>query len=403
MLKKSVRSLIATLVAVLVSGVALTTASADTGAPTNGQNVGFRFINNPVGNGTLNVHAGFLQTDGTGLAMCGINTGMAHQDCTYDFRYSINGSQAVSTTQASAFAYYQWPTITDANKDSVLCRNTANNQLADNGPHTNFNCFNQNTYGEIFKPASSGALSGFSMAMTCLSPTGSTILTANLYETSTPVENTGNNSGPFANSTINATPLASATFTLNSCATSWSGKTFTDSDFNYPTMDFGSVSLDSTKWYAVLFTGDAIAGTKPAGAVTAPAANADATKPVIKGKKTPQVLIDTRFVARYTANETVTWAIAGGKDADLFNIDEEGKLRFKKKQTATGKYEVQVSAKDAAGNTSDPITAKVEVVTEITDAVATGNTPMSNNTKIAMAAIAIASAGGLALSLRKTI
>jgi hypothetical protein len=134
--------------------------------------------------------------------------------------------------------------------------------------------------------------------------------------------------------------------------------------------------------------------------VTAPT---DTTKPVIKGKKTPQVLIDTRFVARYTANETVTWSIAGGKDADLFNIDEEGKLRFKKKQTETGKYEVQVSAKDAAGNTSDAITANVEVVTEITDAVATGNTPMSNNTKVVMAAIAIASAGGLALSLRKTI
>lgn len=403
MLKKFVRTFAAALIAVFIGGVALSAASAATGAPTNGQNVGFRFINNPVGNGTLNVHAGFLQADGSGLSMCGITSGSAHQDCTYDFKYSINGSQA-TTTQASAFTYWTWPTITDANKDAVLCRDPSTQQLADNGPHTNYNCFNQNTYGEIFKPASSGALSGFSMAMTCLSPTGATILTANLYETSTPAENPNpQSSAAFANSTINATPLASATFTLSTCATSWSGKAFSDADFSYPTMDFGSVNLDSTKWYAVLFTGDAIAGTKPAGAVTAPAASSDTTKPVIKGKKASQVLIDTRFVATYTANEKVNWSVSGGKDADLFNIDENGKLRFKKKQNETGKYEVQVTATDTAGNISDPISVKVEVVKEITEQVATGNTPMSNNTKTAMAVIAIAAAGGLVVSLRKTI
>jgi LPXTG-motif cell wall-anchored protein len=65
---------------------------------------------------------------------------------------------------------------------------------------------------------------------------------------------------------------------MSNCDTSWSGKAFTNADFSFPVMNFGAISLDSTKWYTVVFAGDAVAGTLPSG-VTAPVATAAPSVP----------------------------------------------------------------------------------------------------------------------------
>ena len=265
--KFTVRISTATLVALFGTFFVATTAQAATGESPSGQNLGFRIIWQPTA-GTTNSHASFLRSDGSSLSMCGVpeqGSPNSSDYCSYDYRYSINGVEDKNITKAN-FTYQTWPTITDANKNNILCRDLGQNAPQTDGPHTNYNCFNENTYGQVFKPTNSGALSGFTMAMTCLSPTGATSLTANLYETSTPIPNSqaGQNG---AQSTISASPIATATFSLSNCATTWSGKVFSGGDFTYPVMDFGSVSLDNTKWYVVLFTGEAVAGTPPTGSV----------------------------------------------------------------------------------------------------------------------------------------
>ena len=110
--------------------------------------------------------------------------------------------------------------------------------------------------------------------MTCQAPSGSTSLVAALYESSAPV----GADPPTADASLIGSPLATANFTMSNCDTSWSGKTFTNADFSFPVMNFGAVSIDSTKWYTVVFAGDAVAGTLPSG-VTAPGATAAPSVP----------------------------------------------------------------------------------------------------------------------------
>lgn len=177
------------------------------------------------------------------------------QGCNFDFTYQINGATDQTSANSGYGVYDTWPVITASNVDDEFC--WAGTHTANLGPLTNFNCFNQNGFGQSFRPTDSGPLTGFTMAISCLSPTGSTSVTAYLYEIldpSTAYQLSGN-------------PIATATFTLSTCSSSWSGHTFSSADFSYPAMDFGSPILSNSQHYAVLFTGDAIAGVTPLGAV----------------------------------------------------------------------------------------------------------------------------------------
>ena len=272
-LKFSSRKVLATLFVALlqVVGFASVPATAQSGASPTGENLGFRFIQTPTNDGTLNTHGVFMKSDGVGLDLCGQGSEDPISNCGFDFKYSVGGTQYSPVVQASAFTYETWPTIDNTNSADDLC---ASDGPSNNGPYTNFNCFNENTYGQAFKPAASGVLSDFSMAMTCQAPSGSTSLVAALYESSAPV---GADS-PAADASLIGSPLATANFTMSNCDTSWSGKTFTNADFSFPVMNFGAISLDSTKWYTVVFAGDAVAGELPSG-VTAPVATAAPSAP----------------------------------------------------------------------------------------------------------------------------
>ena len=362
-MKKFVRFSFALLISGFVGIAGLSPAQADTGAPPNGENLGFRYIGSPtnggdsgVSDGTLNTHGAFMLSDGVGLDNCGQSPNNYVVNCGFDFKYSINGTEYIPLVQATSFTYATWPTINDANKDSKLCTTGGGNN---NGPYTNFNCFNTNTYGQSFMPAASGTLSGFSMAMTCMSVTGSTSVTAAIYESTVPVKS----APPTADSTVSLTPLATASFTMTGCDTTWSGKAFSNADFTFPTMNFGALTLDSSKWYTVLFAGNAVAGAKPSGVTSASTSSSDTTAPTISsGSTTPTAQVGKTAVETYKANETVTWKITGGTNSSLFNINAStGELTFKTAPTKAGKYVVIIQATDSAGNAGVATTITVTV------------------------------------------
>ena len=228
----------------LISAGAVAPASASP-APPNGSNLGFIFVGeiDPV----LDATAVFLQDNGSQLESCGDES----QPCHFDFTYKINGTTDQEARLSGAPSFGTWPEITDANRNDDFC-----GESGENGPLTNFNCFNGNGFGQYFAPTRSGSFSGFTMAMTCLSPSGRLAVGANLYEVDREV------------GTIGVNPIATADFTLTGCDNSWSAKEFTAADFTRPTINFGNVSLTSGQGYVVLFSGDAIAGTQPTGSVT---------------------------------------------------------------------------------------------------------------------------------------
>jgi len=112
---------------------------------------------------------------------------------------------------------------------------------------TLFNCFNENSFGQVFRAGATGSLSAFSMPMTCLNPAGTppTGLFAILYQL--------NPDG----ASIPATPLAQAPISLNACptATTWAGHTFTAADFATIPINFSGVTLTAGNFYGVFFGG----------------------------------------------------------------------------------------------------------------------------------------------------
>ncbi|HLP22494.1 MAG TPA: hypothetical protein VK139_00425 [Microbacteriaceae bacterium] len=251
-MKRFARTLsIAAVLGIAMSSTAALSATASPG-PADGKNIGFRFSGTSDLAPTAN--AIFLETDGQTLVPClGDSSG-----CNFDFRYSIDGtvdqSALIEQSYNAPAGYVTWPEITSENVDASLCEPA--NFEPTRGPYTNFNCFNDNGFGQAFTPTRSGVLSNFSMATTCLSPTGSMTLTALLYVIDM------NGSDPM----LAGDPIATAPVSLTGCSTSWSGHEFTDADFQYPVIDFGAVTVDSTTAYGVLFSGDGIAGTPPVGA-----------------------------------------------------------------------------------------------------------------------------------------
>jgi len=159
----------------------------------------------------------------------------------------------------SGGAYSTWPTGPLGNTRACdVPNNTA--------PVTLWNCFNQDSFGQVFLASATGTLSNVTMPMTCLNPARVPLtgLYAVLYQV---------NSG---NASIPATPLAVTAVDLTTCPTltSWSGLTFSAGNFAQIPIPFSGVTLTSGNFYAIYFAGNLVPGTPAPGFSTLSVATA---------------------------------------------------------------------------------------------------------------------------------
>lgn len=202
----------------------------------NGTNIGFGFN---WANGPAGYSASFLGTISAGGATL-VNCRGAVTDtstaCNFVFSYDIGGTAQTSVSPGAT--YTTW--------NGTCTEGTGQ-------PLTLFNCFNTNSFGQIFEARATGALSNFTMSMTCLNPAGATItgLVAAIYQVN------GNGAS------IGATPLGQVPVDLSSCptATTWASHTFTAADFASVPLNFSGVTLTSGNFYGVFFGDTVVPGT----------------------------------------------------------------------------------------------------------------------------------------------
>ena len=212
----------------------------------NGTNIAFDFnwSNGPAGDS-----ASFLNVvTGTGATLTNCRGAVTDTStaCNFALSYSIGGTAQTSVSPDAS--YSTW----------------AGSCVDGTTPLTLFNCFNTNSFGEIFEARATGTLSNFTMRMTCLNPAGATItgLVAGIYLVNG------------AGASIGATPLAQIPVDLSSCptATTWASHTFSASDFATIPLNFSGVTLTSGNFYGVYFGGTMVPGTPlPGSTSTAPA------------------------------------------------------------------------------------------------------------------------------------
>ena len=257
--------------ALLALPVAIDTAQASESGP-SGANIGFDFTwddaANPAGHS-----ASFLETDGTTANNCsGSTLSATTKTCNFVFDYRINGALQQATKHASRWIKWANPTSYASGQPSGATGCSSGTSGSGNlgkAPLTLFDCFNANSFGQIFRPSSSGSLSQFRMSMTCLAPTGSPRyeLYGLLYELSTD------------GAQLLGKPAAATMINLSTCptATSWNGKTFSAANFAMMPFNFNNVEVSVDKFYGVYLLGNGVPGTPPPGAAAAMAAARAAT------------------------------------------------------------------------------------------------------------------------------
>jgi hypothetical protein len=214
-----------------------TTAALASGPGPNGVNIGFDFN---WGNGPAGYTASFVAaTSGSGgtLNNCGVPLTPSTSACDFVFAYSIGG--VAQTPVTSGGVYETYPT----SPAPPQC----NTNPSMSAPLTLFNCFNNNSFGQVFLASATGTLTAFSMNLTCLNPAGTPLtgLSAVIYQV--------NPNG----TSIPVTPLGSIPVNLSTCPTltSWSGHVFSSADFAAIPMNFNNVTLTTGNFYAVYFSG----------------------------------------------------------------------------------------------------------------------------------------------------
>jgi hypothetical protein len=218
-------------------------ALAASGTGPNGINIGIDFNWNL---GPQGYTASFIQTvtpGGATLNNCtGGPTTPTSTACDFPIAYSIGGTPQTAVTSGGVYETY--PTLPTPPQCNV--------NPMDSAPLTLWNCFNNDSFGQVFKASATGTLSDVTMPMTCLNPTGQTLtgLFAVIY-----LVNPGNASIP-------ATPLAQVPVDLSTCPTltSWSGHAFSAGDFAQIPLNFNGVTLTSGNFYAVYFAGPLVPG-----------------------------------------------------------------------------------------------------------------------------------------------
>ena len=237
-----------------------TQVSASEAGP-NGFNIGFDFSWNDAANPAAH-SASFLEADGTTVNNCaGTGLTASTRTCNFVFDYKIDGVTQASVKHAARWITWSNPTTYVGGKPATSgCSSpTADSGSLGKAPLTLFDCFNNNSFGQVLYPSASGTLSEFRMSATCLVPSGTTPLElyALIYEL-----NADGSKIP------GSAPMAATYVPLTSCprATTWQGKTFRSSDFSYLTIPFTQVSLSAGKFYGVYFAGKGVPGTAPVGA-----------------------------------------------------------------------------------------------------------------------------------------
>ncbi len=204
----------------------------------NGVNIGFDFNWNSGPGGYTASFVAAITPSGATLDNCAASpiTSMS-SSCDFAFSYSIGGVPQTPVNPGGVYETYPTP------PNPPFCDTNPSNSA----PLTMFNCFNNDTFGQIFEARVSGPLTAFAMPMTCLNPAGSppTGLFALIYQA-----NPGGTSIP-------ATPLAATPVDLSTCPTltSWSGHAFSSADFASIPMNFANVTLTAGSFYAVYFSG----------------------------------------------------------------------------------------------------------------------------------------------------
>ena len=218
--------------------------AAASGAGPNGINIGFDFNWNhtiPAG-----YSAAFINNDGSSLTTClGGAVTSSTQACDFVLSYSVGGTPQASVS--SGGVYDSW-------------NGTCDNNPLNSSPLTLYNCFNQNSYGQIFYPSSSGSLNSVVMRMTCLNPAGVPLigLLAYVYEIA-----------PNGQS-LTSTPIEVVPVDLSTCptATIWTGKTFSSADFASITLPFANTTVQSGHFYGIFFGGPLVPGASLPGTPT---------------------------------------------------------------------------------------------------------------------------------------
>lgn len=262
------RTLRAALASVLLSVTFMAVTSGTTHASTagpGGANVGFDFAwddaANPGGHS-----AAFLEADGSTVNNCsGGPLTPATKTCNFVYTYSIAGALQPSTKHAARYvsSWVNPPSyVAGAPVANTGCSSpTSGSGDLGKAPLTLFDCFNANSFGQIFRANTGGALTQFKVAMTCLAPGGSRYeLYALMYEMSAD-----------GSTIVGTAPVAATLVNLSTCptATSWKGKAFASKDFALIPLNLGNPDVTAGKFYGVFFTGPAMVGTAPVGATAA--------------------------------------------------------------------------------------------------------------------------------------
>lgn len=253
-------ALLATALVGLVPGI----SHASTAGP-GGANVGFDFSwddgANPAGHS-----AAFLEADGVTANNCaGGALTATTKTCNFVFDYRIGGVSQPSAAHAARYISY-WTTPSSYANGAPAANSGCSSPTSAGGnlgkaPLTLFDCFNANSFGQVFRAGSAGQLTEFRMSMTCLAPAGTQYeLYALLYEMNAD-----------GTAIVGSGPLGATLVNLSKCPTSanWKAKAFKSSDFGMVSMNLGSPTVTAGKFYGVFMTGTGVPGTPPVGAVAA--------------------------------------------------------------------------------------------------------------------------------------
>lgn len=232
--------------AVAVSSPFAQSASASDAHP-DGINIGFAFNWSDPSSQPEGMSASFIMDDGESLNNCSGQVTADMQACNFAFDYSVDGNEQVGIEPDGDYGTFDGQ-----------CPETL----------TLFNCFNDNSFGQVFFAGATGELTDFSMSMTCLNPSDQEIqLYAVMYEVQD-----GDHSGPPGPDSVSGSlvgdPLGSVLLDLSDCPTleSWDDHAFTSEDFAVISMPFEGVSLEEGVPYGVYFAGDAVPGVELSGA-----------------------------------------------------------------------------------------------------------------------------------------
>lgn len=209
------------------------------GAGPNGINIGMDFNWNSGPGGYTASFIAAVTGSGATLNNCAASPiTAASTSCDFVFTYSVNNVAQTGVAPGGVYEHYpNYPS------QPAFCDTNPSNSA----PLTLFNCFNNDSFGQVFMASTTGTLSAFAFRLTCLNPAGTTLtgLIAAIYET-----NPGSTSIP-------ALPLAQAPVDLSACPTltSWANHQFTAGDFASIPINFSNVTLTAGHFYAVYFGG----------------------------------------------------------------------------------------------------------------------------------------------------